>query len=52
MARTARAVEAFLSRPLGDVDFPVLQIDGVIVDEHLMLTAQGIDATGHKQVLG
>ncbi len=52
VARTARAVEAFLSRPLGDVDFPVLQIDGVVLDEHLVLTAQGIDATGRKQVLG
>ncbi len=52
VARTARAVEAFLSRPLGDVDFPVLQIDGVVLDEHLLLTAQGIDATGRKQVLG
>jgi len=52
VARTARAVEAFLSRSLGDVDFPVLQIDGVVLDEHLVLTAQGIDATGRKQVLG
>lgn len=52
VARTARAVEAFLSRPLGEIDFPVLQIDGVVLDEHLLLTAQGIDATGRKQVLG
>ena len=52
VARTARAVVALLSRPLGSVDFPVLQIDGVVPDEHLVLTAQGIDATGRKQVLG
>lgn len=52
VARTAKAVEAFLSRPLGDVDFPVLQIDGVVLDEHLLLTAQGIDTSGRKQVLG
>src|SRR3989454_5144818 len=52
VARTARAVDAFLSRSLGDVDFPVLQIDGVVLDEHLVLTAQGIDETGRKQVLG
>lgn len=52
VARTARAVETFLSRPFGDADFPVLQIDGVVLDEHLLLTAQGIDATGRKQVLG
>jgi putative transposase len=52
VARTARAVEAFLSRPLGETDVPVLQIDGVVLDEHLLLTAQGIDANGRKQVLG
>lgn len=52
VARTARAVGAFLRRPLGEIDFPVVQIDGVVVDEHVLLTAQGIDATGRKQVLG
>jgi transposase-like protein len=52
VARTARAVEAFLGRPLAGVDFPVLQIDGLVLDEHLLLTAQGIDAAGRKQILG
>ncbi len=52
VARTACAVGVFLNRPLGDIDFPVLQLDGVVVDEHVLLTAQGIDATGRKQVLG
>jgi len=52
VARTAQAVEAFLSRPLGEIDFPVLQLDGVVLDEHLLLTAQGLDTTGRKQVLG
>jgi transposase-like protein len=52
VARTARAAEAFLGRPLGGVDFPVLMLDGLVLDEHLLLTAQGIDTTGRKQVLG
>jgi len=52
VARTTRAVEAFLSRPLGEQDFPVLLLDGVVMGEHLLLTALGIDATGRKQVLG
>src|SRR6266704_1627780 len=52
VARTARAVETFLSRSFEGVDFPVLQLDGVVLDEHLVLTAQGIDAMGRKQVLG
>ena len=52
VARTTRAVEVFLTRPLGDTDFPVLLLDGVVMGEHLLLTALGIDATGCKQVLG
>src|SRR5437867_8136974 len=52
VARTTRAVEAFLGRPLGEQDFPLLLLDGVVMGEHLLLTALGIDATGRKQVLG
>ena len=52
VARTTRSVAAFLSRPLGEQDFPVLLLDGVVMGEHLLLTALGIDATGRKQVLG
>lgn len=52
VARTAAQVESFLNRPLGDLDLPVLQIDGVNLGEHLMLVALGIDASGRKQVLG
>jgi putative transposase len=52
VARTTRAVEVFLIRPLGEHDFPVLMLDGVEMGEHVLLTALGIDATGRKQVLG
>jgi transposase-like protein len=52
VARTTQSVETFLSRPLGEHDFPVLLLDGVVMGEHLLLTALGIDATGRKQVLG
>ncbi len=52
VARTTRSVETFLSRPLGEHDFPVLMLDGVEMGEHILLTALGIDATGRKQVLG
>jgi putative transposase len=52
VARTTRAVETFLHRSLGEHDFPVLLLDGVVMGEHLLLTALGIDATGRKQVLG
>ena len=42
VARTARSVETFLGRPLGEHDFPVLLLDGVEMGEHVLLTALGI----------
>ncbi len=52
VARTTRSVAAFLSRPLGDRDVPVILLDGIHMGEHVLLTALGVDATGRKQVLG
>lgn len=52
VARTARSVETFLSRPLVEHDFSVLQLDGVEMGEHVLLTALGIEAMGREQVLG
>jgi putative transposase len=51
VARTARKVEEFLSRPL-DVDLPVVMIDGTALGEHVLVVALGIDSEGHKHVLG
>lgn len=52
VARTSAQVEGFLGRSLGDVDFPVVMIDGTGFGDHLMLVAMGIDSKGEKHVLG
>ena len=35
-----------------DPDLPVVMIDGLHVDDHVLLVALGITSDGHKQVLG
>lgn len=52
VARTSRQVEAFLSRPLGELDLPVILIDGKHFGEHVLVTALGVDSTGRKHMLG
>jgi putative transposase len=52
VARTKEQVRAFLSRPLGELDFPVIMIDGTGLGGHLLLVALGIEADGSKHVLG
>jgi transposase-like protein len=52
VARTKKQVLQFLSRPLGDLDLPVIMIDGTGLGDHLLLTALGVDSDGHKHILG
>lgn len=52
VARTAQKVEAFLSRPLGELDLPVLMLDGTGLGDHVLVVALGIDGKGSKHVLG
>jgi transposase-like protein len=42
----------WLARPLGDLDLPVVMIDGIHFRDRVILLALGIDAQGHKHVLG
>jgi len=42
----------WMSRPLGELDLPVIFVDGVHFRERMVLIALGIDAEGHKHVLG
>lgn len=51
-ARTLRQMDEFLSRPLGELDLPVILLDGKGFGDHVLVVALGIDATGHKHVLG
>ena len=52
VARTGRQVAKYLSRPLGELDLPVIVIDGTQMAKHLLVVAIGIDTEGRKHVLG
>ena len=52
VARTSGQVTEFLSRPLDELDLPVIQLDGTQMGEHVIVVALGIDSTGRKHVLG
>jgi len=52
VARTEAQLAEFLQRPLDGLDLPVLMLDGLHVDDHVLLVALGVDREGHKHVLG
>ena len=52
VAMTTKQMTSWLTRPLGDRDFPIVMIDGIHMGDHLVLIALGIDFEGKKQVLG
>ena len=45
-------VAGWLERRLDDVDLIALMIDGLHIQDHVVLIALGIDVRGHKHVLG
>jgi len=51
VARTQSYVTEYLSRPLNDLDVPVVMIDGKALGDHLMITVIGIDSQGNKHIL-
>jgi len=52
VAATEASVAAWLRRDLSGIDLVVLMIDGLHVDDHVILVALGIDTEGKKHVLG
>ena len=42
----------WLTTPLGDRHFPIVLIDGIVLGDHTVVSALGIDTEGKKQVLG
>jgi transposase-like protein len=42
----------WLTRPIGELDLPVVMIDGIHFRDRVILLAMGIDAQGNKHVLG
>lgn len=52
VALTQAQLDEWLCCSLKDMDLPVVMIDGVHFHERVILVALGIDAAGHKHVLG
>jgi putative transposase len=52
VAMTTKQMTTWLTTPLGDRHFPIVMIDGIVLGEHTVLIALGIDTEGKKQVLG
>jgi len=50
--KTAEHFEAMMRRDLSQIELCALLIDGLHVDEHVVLVALGIDTHGNKHVLG
>lgn len=50
--KTEEEMNTWLSRRLEELDLITLMVDGVHVDDHVLLVALGIDIEGHKHVLG
>ena len=51
VALSKRQLSDWLSQPLGDLGVRVVLIDGLVLGEHTVLLALGIDANGGKHVL-
>lgn len=52
VAMTAARVKTWLERDLSAIDLAVLMIDGLHVEDHVLLVALAIDIDGNKHVLG
>jgi transposase-like protein len=52
VAATKATVDRWLKRDLSAIDMVVLMIDGMHVEEHVLLVALAIDSDGKKHVLG
>ena len=52
VAATEQQMAEWLGRELGGLELGVVMIDGIHIDEHVLLVALGIDADGKKHVLG
>jgi len=52
VAPSARQLTQQLSTSMAELDLPVVMIDGIHLADSVILVALGIDAQGHKHVLG
>lgn len=51
VALSAEKLRELLSGPLGDLDLRAVMIDAILIEEHAILVALGIDAQARKHVL-
>lgn len=49
---TEERLQAALARPLGDIEWGALMIDGINFAEHTVVVALGVDSSGKKHLLG
>ena len=52
VALSTEQLHEWLSRPLDELDLPVVMVDGICFGDRVILVALGIDAKGKKHVLG
>ncbi len=52
VAATQKQMDAWLGRDLSQLELVGLMIDGIVIADHVMLVALGIDTDGQKHVLG
>jgi putative transposase len=52
VVRSAALLAEWLARPLGALDIVAVLIDGIYFEERCVLIALGLDANGHKHILG
>lgn len=49
---TEKALEELMQRRLDGIDLLAIYLDGIVVDQHHILAAVGVDSTGEKHLLG
>jgi len=52
VARTHKALDELMGKDLSELSIVALVADGIEVSDHSMVTALGMDAKGHKHILG
>ena len=52
VALTQKRLEEWLATDIGELDLAAVMIDGLYIQEHLVLVALGVDESGTKHVLG
>ena len=52
VALTTTQLTRWLTTPLGDRHFPIVLIDGIVLGDHTVVIALGVDTEGKKQILG